>query len=598
MKHIFVAYTAVMLDIYLSFLVQEKYVHESLVEFTDISQAGIFRYKDNNYTQASLTESIRYVEDYNSRFEKMLKQQHALREKIRNSDPSVFILNHKLDFLHIYGYDWSKIYEYLHATRKREASVLINYLQRLIILIPTAMKVADLDQSLRKYAIRQSIQLLAQIRKYSKPAHNLILTLKLKLMRLSEEIEKGEESLMPNTEFQKELHMADLQGIDTHTLNAIQDQFRAEIEVLEIYKEYEKSKEFTKSSEISLKTGERVVETIKKLEAWNDHTFKEGECEILDAKRKIILALTFLKIMEASVKYPTNNKVQQFKNNTNLTSFVKRALEAADVFQVHHMTKLTLRAKLVALSINWEQIRTRVKQNEFSRELEKERTLLRECEELYEDKRNNLIGLTIFDAVLKKIKKEMKDRMWQESANNLVMLRAVPLSSKNNPILEHVVRKRQKYRRNLEEIFRHAKIDISIKFEILTAERLEEETKRQSSILLLSTTFRKEGTRVFIVCENHDLSELYVEIDADFIKKFRLLNTKLLILIGPNATEAFLKISELFAEGPSIMSINTGTTYKFDDFADLNTESALEHSSSRELRNIIEHNCKVDEAKL
>jgi len=49
MKHIFVAYTAVMLDIYLSFLVQEQYIHESLIEYSDISKAGIFKYKDNNY---------------------------------------------------------------------------------------------------------------------------------------------------------------------------------------------------------------------------------------------------------------------------------------------------------------------------------------------------------------------------------------------------------------------------------------------------------------------------------------------------------------------------------------------------------------------
>ena len=199
MKHIFVAYTAVMLDIYLNFLVSEKYIHESLIEYTDISKAGLFKYKDNNYIKENLTESVKYVEDYNSRFEKILKQQHALREKIKNSDPSVFILNHKLDFLHIYGYDWSKIYQYLSHNRKKEASVLINYLQRLIILIPTAMKVAGLQQSLRKYAIRQSIQMLAQIRKYSKPAHNLMLTLKLKLMRTSEEVEENNSNLFLNT---------------------------------------------------------------------------------------------------------------------------------------------------------------------------------------------------------------------------------------------------------------------------------------------------------------------------------------------------------------------------------------------------------------
>ena len=31
MKHIFVAYTAVMLDIYLKYLVEEKYIHEQIL---------------------------------------------------------------------------------------------------------------------------------------------------------------------------------------------------------------------------------------------------------------------------------------------------------------------------------------------------------------------------------------------------------------------------------------------------------------------------------------------------------------------------------------------------------------------------------------
>lgn len=62
MKHIFVAYTAVLLDIYLKFLVDERYIHEEILEYSDISQCGVFKYKDNNYVQFSLTESIRYVE--------------------------------------------------------------------------------------------------------------------------------------------------------------------------------------------------------------------------------------------------------------------------------------------------------------------------------------------------------------------------------------------------------------------------------------------------------------------------------------------------------------------------------------------------------
>jgi hypothetical protein len=55
MKHIFVAYTAVLLDIYLKFLVEEKYIHEEILEYSDISDCGIFKYKDNNYVQFSLT---------------------------------------------------------------------------------------------------------------------------------------------------------------------------------------------------------------------------------------------------------------------------------------------------------------------------------------------------------------------------------------------------------------------------------------------------------------------------------------------------------------------------------------------------------------
>lgn len=52
-------------------------------------------------------------------------------------------MNHKLDFLHIYGFDWSKVIEYLKKYREKEHKVLINYLQKLIILIPTALKIAN-----------------------------------------------------------------------------------------------------------------------------------------------------------------------------------------------------------------------------------------------------------------------------------------------------------------------------------------------------------------------------------------------------------------------------------------------------------------------
>jgi hypothetical protein len=66
-----------------------------------------------------------------------------MKEKIKSSDPSIFIMNHKLDFLHIYSYDWKEVYNYINTYRRRESKIFITYIEKLIILIPTALKIAD-----------------------------------------------------------------------------------------------------------------------------------------------------------------------------------------------------------------------------------------------------------------------------------------------------------------------------------------------------------------------------------------------------------------------------------------------------------------------
>jgi GH25 family lysozyme M1 (1,4-beta-N-acetylmuramidase) len=86
-------------------------------------------------------------------------------------------------------------------------------------------------------------------------------------------------------------------------------------------------------------------------------------------------------------------------------TFSKYAGNAAKTFLNNNLMKLTLRAKLIELSISWESCKLRVKQNEFNKEVELFRQNLREIEEIYEDKKNNLIGLTYFDILIKKIKK-------------------------------------------------------------------------------------------------------------------------------------------------------------------------------------------------
>lgn len=53
-------------------------------------------------------------------------------------------------------------------------------------------------------------------------------------------------------------------------------------------------------------------------------------------------------------------------------------------------------------------------------------------------------------------------------------MKAVPLSNKHNAIIENIVRKKTNYQKELEDIFINAAIDLSIKFEILTSEKLEE----------------------------------------------------------------------------------------------------------------------------
>jgi hypothetical protein len=71
---------------------------------------------------------------------------------------------------------------------------------------------------------------------------------------------------------------------------------------------------------------------------------------------------------------------------------------------------------------------------------------------------------------------------------------------------------------------------------------------------------------VFLICEDSDLKEQYVEINSEFLKMFPLTNTKLLILMGANASEGFKRIISLFPHGPSVLSITTRSTDEFDEF--------------------------------
>lgn len=108
----------------------------------------------------------------------------------------MFILGHKLDFLHIYSYDWRKVYDYIATERSKEKRIFLTYLQKLIVLIPTALKIANAEESLIQYAISKSVPLLHQIKDFSEPGIILMLSLKLKLMKVTESELEKEGSLM------------------------------------------------------------------------------------------------------------------------------------------------------------------------------------------------------------------------------------------------------------------------------------------------------------------------------------------------------------------------------------------------------------------
>jgi hypothetical protein len=43
----------------------------------------------------------------------------------------------------------------------------------------------------------------------------------------------------------------------------------------------------------------------------------------------------------------------------------------------------------------------------------------------------------------------MKEKLWQESVNSVIFMKAVPLSNKHNAIIENIVRKKSTFKKDL-----------------------------------------------------------------------------------------------------------------------------------------------------
>lgn len=84
-------------------------------------------------------------------------------------------------------------------------------------------------------------------------------------------------------------------------------------------------------------------------------------------------------------------------------------------------------------------------------------------------------------------------------------------------------------------MFSKAKIDLSIKFEILNSQKLQEETSKSCSMLVLNADTKIMQGRVFLALEGNDLMEHLLEVNAQMVQKYPLNKTKLLVLVGNNA---------------------------------------------------------------
>ena len=92
---------------------------------------------------------------------------------------------------------------------------------------------------------------------------------------------------------------------------------------------------------------------------------------------------------------------------------------------------------------------------------------------------------------------------------------------------------------------------------------LNANVKLDTSVVLKSKGIDNDH-KVFLVLQGNDLKENHVQINQDFIKKYPLFNTKLLIMMGNNASEAVKRIIPLIqATGknmPSMISITSIAT--------------------------------------
>lgn len=89
--------------------------------YSAISNSGIFSFSttlENIYEKRDLTKSTRVAKSFMSDLDSMFVKNQQLIDKIKSTDPSTFIMNHRHDFLKVYDYKWSDVFNFFQGRKK------------------------------------------------------------------------------------------------------------------------------------------------------------------------------------------------------------------------------------------------------------------------------------------------------------------------------------------------------------------------------------------------------------------------------------------------------------------------------------------------
>lgn len=89
--------------------------------YSAVSSSGIFSFSTtlgNIYGKRDLTKSTRVAKTFLSDFDSVFMKNQQLIDKIKSTDPSTFIMNHRHDFLKVYDYKWSDVFNFFQSRKK------------------------------------------------------------------------------------------------------------------------------------------------------------------------------------------------------------------------------------------------------------------------------------------------------------------------------------------------------------------------------------------------------------------------------------------------------------------------------------------------